>query len=134
MITQTFHFKEGVQFSLAFTHGFAKSIYDSDEFYHSRPFEDFYRSNLNHITSTDRWEYVIADEGRTQASMIFCEDEDVHVGRCMLIMYATNLGAYNLAPGYRTAIKKAKELGIKWLVYTKQITPTEHRVMYKELR
>lgn len=135
MTTHTYHFKAENGGSIAFSKMFAREIYDSLPIFQETSFEEYYERNLRFITSVDRWEYIVKDDiGHTAASMVFCEDEDVHVGKCMLIMCAFSSNGSRLTDGYRTAMRVAKALGLKWLVYTKQLTPTEHRLVYKELK
>lgn len=134
-----FHFSENSERVFdcpGFDREFARKVFDNCQVFQHRNFELFFlETTLRAARVRPRWEYVVYDEkGSITASMAIYQEYDMHVGQCLSVLLAFSTDPHDLIGGYRFLFKKAKELDIPFVSYTKEIRPYEYSLVYRRVK
>lgn len=108
-----------------FTEEFAREVYNRCPIFQHRDFTEFFTTTKGFIEGEDRIEYLVKSEGKVKASMAIIKETDMHVGECMSVLLALSVDNGLLRDGYKVLIKVAKQLGVKFVAYTKDISEYE---------
>lgn len=120
--------------SPGFPREFARKVYDNCRIFQHRDFDEFFMTTTMEVQATKRWEFVqFSDYGDVLASMAFYREFDMHVGDCLSVLLAFSTEPRALVKGYRWMYEVAKELGIPWVCYTKEIRPFEYEMVYRKV-
>lgn len=118
-----------------FSRDFARKVFDNCEAFQHRDFDEFFLTLSVEIQNTARFEYVVYNsEDEIVASMCFHKEFDVHVGNCLSVFVAFSTDTRALIGGYRWLFEVAKELGVPFVAYTKEIKPFEYKLVYRKVK
>lgn len=125
----------GGNYSNAFPIEHALKGYNHQKVFQHREFGEYYMSTLKEIVYTKRWEYVVYDDNdAVVASMIIYREFDLHVGDCLSVLLAFSQRPRELVGGYRWLFELAKEMGIPFVSYTREVKPCVYQLVYKEVK
>lgn len=117
-----------------FDKDFAKVVYDSCKIFQHRDFDEYFFNLCGTIVYTDRWEYVVTENGKITASMAFHREFDMHVGDCLSVLVALSTGDSRMFGGYKWLYQVAKELKIPFICITRETKPFNYEMVYKRVK
>lgn len=101
-----------------------------------QPKENWVADSIEYLESLTLTRLVIRDNGKVIGGLLLAEDDDVHVGRCLAVMYHYVLPEYrNNQLGFKLlklALAIARNNNYDVLAYTHRVAPWTYITRYRK--